>query len=176
MKNTDLWTTLGARRLDLTGGGSFFSGRRTEFLLVGALIVVIGGSLALTLFSAWGTPGTGKFEPPWYKCNKCGHEFQVEMTEGGPGAMPGGPGDPTMMYKAPDCPSCKAEGTGELMVACPKCEKRYVSEINRHSMQFRGGIPPAPQDPAKMPKDICPFCQTDRMEWFKAQRKSKKKK
>ena len=55
-----------------------------------------------------------------------------------------------------DCPFCGAKRAAVLTVQCPKCHKWF--------------IPGAYLDPAGKRagrvKDVCPYCHTDRDQWF----------
>jgi len=143
------------KRLAVAGGEGF----KTEYLFGGALAVIILGALALAIYFGFaGGPSASKGEVggPWYKCEKCGEEFQLQQTGGG-----------TMEKALPvDCPKCGGKACAYRMSVCPKCGKRYVSDTTRYYLEMMQG---------RAVKDICPHCGTDigqlRREEYKKRRR-----
>ena len=67
---------------------------------------------------------------------------------------------------ATDTAAQGAEQSAVLMTQCPNCKEYYVSPMAADPEAFmRGG---------EMPRDVCPHCGTDRMEWYKENLKKKK--
>jgi len=153
--------TSGGRFLDLGGGALRGGGRGMEFLLAGALGLIIIGSLGLTLYSLFGEPGaaggTGR-ELPRFQCQKCGHEFampsekvyemvpETELSRYGIARL--------------DCPKCGARKSALEMTKCPKCGKYYLSE----GMKARGDAftQREPKAGEQAHREVCPHCGTDR--------------
>ena len=122
------------RQLNLGGAGGT-GGKGTEYLLIGALAVVIIGSLVLTFYGTGNNKNRGRDHKPMFKCSvaECGHEFEFDFRTMSPEDMdpemgPMGPMGMGVMH--PDCPKCGEKKSGDPMVRCPnpKCEKYYVSD------------------------------------------------
>ena len=169
MDSTNMWTKLRTRQIGIGGG------RGTEISLIIALVVVIGGSLALTIYTSLGKGRTNLDIKPMYFCEVCEKEFEIDYSKQSPeerlGMMEMGPG----MMKLPDCPLCGATEAGLPMVKCPntECEKYYVGESADFHKRMAAGEMGMDQE---QPRDICPHCGTDRIQWYKDHRKKRKKK
>ena len=147
--------------MDLGGAGG---GRGwSQWLIVGALLVIIVGAVVTSIYSCLG-PEAGSSTPPTelhFKCGKCGREFEKShdalSSEAASGEMVDEE-DPRFMI---DCPACKAKQSCAQMVKCPECGKYFVA------FQFV----PSPTDPNSVvlgkEDDVCPHCQTNRVEWYR---------
>ena len=171
MSDTKLWPDESVRKLAAKdGGGGFLGGRGMEFLLMGSLAVVIVGSLALTIYyGLGGNSSPGSDVKPMFKCMmaECGYEFEATADQRpGPGIMPDGRG----LIPRLDCPKCGEKECCATMFRCPNCEKYYVSaRADYNERLMRGEVAVDEQPPA----DICSYCQTDRIEWYRANRKKR---
>ncbi|MDY6914558.1 MAG: hypothetical protein SVT52_08905 [Planctomycetota bacterium] len=165
-KNT-VYNGVGAKRLDLDGA-SDKSGKNMEYLLIAALSVIIVASLGLTIyFSLFSGRPTHRAAEQWFKCQKCGKEFSIKPEDiplDTMGIMMVGPGALRL-----DCPACGAKKSAYQMVRCPNpdCQKYYVPESSKDPEAMLQG---------KEFKDICPYCKTDRIQWYREHRKKRKKK
>ena len=178
MSDTKLWPDHGTKRLDVGGagggGGGFMGGRGMEYLLMGSLAVIIVGSLVLTIYYGMGSGSASRTNvKPMYKCmiEDCGHEFELTQQDAQrpKDMMMMGPG--MMSFKA-DCPKCQNKECCVRMAKCPSCEKYYVSpRLDFDDRMMRGEI----EQGEEPPPDICPHCQTDRIQWYRDNRKKKKK-
>ncbi len=141
-----------------------FSGKRMEYVVAGALLVVIVVAVVFVVGQIWPGGGgpIGKQGESRVKCVKCGEEwvldsknemyFYREMEMGMGGASVG-----------TDCKKCGAKQSAFMMNRCPKCEKYYLSKRITDPEAFtKGGE-----------KEICPYCDTDRIEWYKERRKKR---
>ena len=102
-----------------------------------------------------------------YKCLKCGYEFEVDPKNSPAMKMLDTPGKGTPRI---DCPKCGAKESCLPMVRCPdpKCGKYFVSpRLDYNDRAMRGQVGPNEE----APKEICPYCQTDRLQWWKEHRK-----
>lgn len=159
------------RQLNLSGGRGV-GGKGTEYLLIGALAVVIIGSLVLTFYFGMGGRKSARGRAKlMFQCSECDAVFELDPKTISRKDMGPEMGAMGMGIMRPDCPKCGAKKSGQPMVQCPKCKKYYVSpRLNWNEITARGGRPEG--DP---PKDICPYCGTDRVEWYRKLRKSRKK-
>ena len=67
------------------------------------------------------------------------------------------------------CPEC-GEQAGLPMTQCPQCEKWYISPTMLFIAE-QGLSDESPGARAEPPKDVCPHCGTDRIEWYLEQRR-----
>jgi len=152
----------GTRRLDFGGGG----GRGTEYLLAGALAVIIVGSLAFTLWNAFSGGGKPAVETEWHlKClnPECGYEF-VAKPEDLKGKV-----NEEMLSQDPahmrlPCPKC-GQVSAVRMEKCPNpdCGIYFVPELYKD--------PDGILESGKPIRFICPKCHTDVTEWRRKHRK-----
>ena len=152
-----------AKRLNLGGGGGG-GGKGMEYLLAGTLAVIIVGSLGFTIWKFFGGK-TGSNTPTemHFQCLKCKAEFELkpeEIPQPSEQAMYG----PESMFI--DCPKCGAKQSCLPMVQCPNpdCKKWYLPEATK----FYAMNPAAA--PTEELKDVCPFCNTDRIQWYREHR------
>jgi len=169
------WQSPGIRKLNLGGGGGGGGDRKMEYLLVGVLALIIVGSLAGVLWQIFGGGTSAPSGPPVlrFKCSKCGHEWEKDMSQMEPDnpEFMMGPGG---YMAAQDCPACKEKATGDQMVQCPNpdCKKWYVSEQMKFERRMMMGQATPEEQP---PKDICPYCGTDRVDWYYQEAKKRRK-
>ncbi len=135
------------------------SGKRTEYAIAGALLVVIIVALVFVVGQIWPSGGDSEMVENRAKCVKCGAELVVA------------PKDEMRFHRetgmeedsgpvGTDCDKCKAEKSVFLMSRCPKCEKYYLSkQITDPDAFDKGGG-----------KEICPHCSMDLFEWYKEHR------
>lgn len=136
-------------------------GRGVEYLLAGALAVVIIGAVALSVVSFL---GGDEDEVPigdpvaHFQCQVCKKEWTSRFDELPEGAV--GPGG---IERALDCPLCGAKNSSLHMTKCvnPDCGKYFVPAVGE-----------SPMDPRVRP--VCPYCKTDQLEWRRQERKKKK--
>ncbi|MCK4602803.1 MAG: hypothetical protein KAU28_10080 [Phycisphaerae bacterium] len=151
------WPKAGSKRLDFSGAGG---GRKIEFLLGGALAVIIIGSLLLIIWPmVTGGPWPSKDRTYRFECQKCLHQFEMSMEdldrrEAEPSMAPMG------VYML-DCPKCGGKNSALVMSKCPNCQKWYVLSRDKSPMQER------PEDIG----NVCPHCKTDVDEWRYQRRK-----
>jgi len=151
------------------------SGRGTEYLLIGGLIIIIGGALALTFFGG-DKDGSGSYKPLW-QCQKCKHEFEPPPLKRSP--ITRGPGfiDDDMRMVFLDCPKCGAKESCLPMTRCLECKKFYVSDPTRQRAEMQRQNPEMTMMPrGRRIKNVCPYCKTDQNVWRRKNRRKKKKK
>lgn len=106
---------------------------------------------------------------PMYKCKQCGHEFEPAEDKRPKDMMMMGPG---MMPFRADCPKCGKKKCSVRMARCPHCEKYYISpRMDFDERMMQGEIEQGEEPPA----DICAHCKTDRIQWYRDNRKRKKR-
>ncbi|HOF18335.1 MAG TPA: hypothetical protein PK082_05445 [Phycisphaerae bacterium] len=93
---------------------------------------------------------------PFFQCEKCQKVFAPDRK-----MMESAPMGPDQLEF--DCPHCNAKKSGLPMVKCPACGKWYVPPGAREMM--RGEPPPADA------RDVCPHCNTDRIQWYREHRR-----
>jgi ribosomal protein L32 len=152
----------GVKRLNIGGGGGGGSG--TEFLLIGALALIIVGSLFLGVRQGCG-PSRTAVEPQevFYFCQKCKQKFKPD-----PNSLAELEMYAPMGIMRLDCPLCGAKKSAVPMVKCPNCGEYYVSPQLAYEEQMMMG---RDLSNVQMPKDICPHCGTDRMQWYREHRR-----
>ena len=129
-----------------------------------ALIVVIAGGIGLSVWfmlddSPKAAPKGRRI--PEYVCDQCGKHFTLareQFAEQIPDERITRT-DPAAVGR-PHCPLCQARHSGLTTVRCPKCGKAYAPP-------GQGSPGPARADE---PKDICPYCKTDRSQWYRDHR------
>jgi hypothetical protein len=139
------------RRLDVFG-----SGEKTQWLLIGGLLVLIIGSLVLFVMSVFGRRDTrpaGWKQLP-IKCIRCDKEYLPEkeqerqlraQEEKGGSEKPQGA----------DCVKCGAKAACYRMIRCLKCGKFYEPKW------IRLDRPPTEQEKER----ICPYCGANLRDW-----------
>ena len=150
-------------------------GRGTEFLLGGGLVVIIVGSVVLSIFGG-GEGGPGDIKPMW-QCQACKHPFEPEPMKESP--IRRGPGfmDDDMRMIFLDCPKCSEKESCLPMSRCLECKKFYVSDATRWRAEFQKENPEQRMGAVgRPPKNVCPHCKTDQREWRRKNRAKKKKK
>ena len=173
------WLTLATKRLDLSKGGT--GAPRMEYLMVGVLGLIIVLSLGFTLygvfFSGSSSPAGGPNETH-FKCQACSNEFILsskDMEKVMPTALM-----PEMGLLQVDCPKCGKKESSLMMTKCPSCSKYYLSQMmvaNAKAFEEAKAAARAEgKDPStvmpilpsadQQPKDVCPYCQTDRVQWY----------
>ena len=155
-------------RLDLSGGGG---GRTMEYILAGSLALIIVGSITVAVWTSLGggSRGNAAAGQMMYKCDKCGEEYALDPAELGDPEQMEMYGDMGMLPR--DCPKCGAEKSAYLMVKCPECGKYYVPDSHRHMAEamMNPNAPPPPEHT----RDICPHCNTDRIQWYREHRRKR---
>lgn len=119
----------GSKRLDFSGGGS---DRKVEFLLGGALALIILGAIALSLWSFIGPDDEGDDGETQFKCVACGHQFEASTkTESGDEMAP----PPGMIGPPPrECPECGKDAYP--MNQCPECGEWFLPEENDDGARY----------------------------------------
>jgi hypothetical protein len=150
-----------------------FGGRGTEYILIGGLLIIIVGSVALSIFGG-GKGGPGDIKPMW-ECQACQHRFEPPPVKEAP--IRRGPGfiDDDMRMVFLDCPKCSAKESCLPMTKCLECGEFYVSEPTKWRAKYQKENPNLMTIPTgRPPKNICPHCKTDQREWRRARRKEKR--
>ena len=136
------------------------SGKRAEYAVAGALLVVIVAALVLVAGQMWPSSGdSGKRGEKRVKCVKCSEEWVLDSKDETyfnreMGVVVGG------VPVGENHEKCGGKGTVFMMNRCPKCEKYYLSKRYADPEAFtKGGG-----------KEICPYCGTDLFEWYKKHR------
>jgi len=126
-----------------------------RILLIAALCVVTGGATAVGIyFAASGPTGqAGADRRLHFQCERCGYQFVKELSEQ---ELVSTAVDPAALRI--DCPKCRAKGSCILMVRCPQCGKYFVPDSHRYGFAERR---------RRRVRDVCPYCKTDRAEWFR---------
>ena len=103
-----------------------------------------------------------------YKCSECKKEFQFDPQKAGGNERD--MMDMGMGMGNVDCPECNAKKSGQMMIVCPNtdCGKHYVSAYMIYEQKMMRGGGNRNEAP---PKDICPHCKTDRIEWYRKNRR-----
>ena len=141
-----------------------------EYLLIGALAVVIAGSLVLSLKQGCGsTTRTLDGDSP-YICTECNEQFVPDKDKRPPvGMMVGGPGHAMPI----DCPRCEKKACALPMRKCPKpeCAKYFLSPTIKYDydMNKEGEVP------EDHPAEICTHCGTDVAQWLHDHRPKRKR-
>jgi hypothetical protein len=122
--------------------------------MIVALIVTVAGVLGLSVYTLvlGGGPGGSDSDGMHFRCESCKAEFvrpTEDLTLREKNTLPA--------YLRIDCPQCEAKRCCIPMVKCPKCGKYFVPESYRNPAGKRAGTV----------KDVCPYCQTDRDEWYR---------
>ena len=138
-------------------------GNKVEYLLAGALGLIIVGALALTIHTSFGGGSRGKNRPIVFECTQCHHHFEQKAEdlydmEG----MYGGMEIPML-----DCPSCGAQKSALLTTRCPACEKHFISQSTLMQVQYGASGQMPPEDV----RDVCTHCGQDILQWYKDNRR-----
>jgi len=174
------WSHIGIKRLELGRGGGGDS-RKVEYLMIGALSIIIAVSIGVLIYSLIGdsTPGGQQANDIQLECVKCAHQFAKAPADLNPGGSQGMILEEMGIIQL-DCPKCKAKKSCLPMVKCPKCKKFYLAESTKQQVaQIQTPPPPSggqvkPAKPITI-KDVCPHCGQDRMEWYRQKYRKKKK-
>jgi len=155
----DARSHLESARLDL-------GGRRTEFLLIGGLAVVIIGAIVLTVLHSMDVRIGGGSPKPMAECQSCQERFELDPSED-PRALIGSMGPGSKIYQ-PDCTKCGKKESGLPLMLCPnpECGKHFLSPHIANRLKIRDGADPST---LKQSKVICPHCGTDHDEWQREQ-------
>ena len=175
------WLTLATKRLDLGKGGT--GSPNMEYLMVGVLGLIIVLSLGFTLYGVFFGDSSGPAGGPegemHFQCTACGHEFTKsgqEMEKIMPTALM-----PEMGLLQVDCPKCGKKESCLMQTKCPNCGKYYLSDMmvaNAKAFEdAKAAAKASGQDPStvmpvfptaegQQPKDVCPHCGTDRVQWY----------
>ena len=166
----DVRSRLGSARLN-------FGGRRTEFLLIGGLGVVIIGAIVLTVMHGMGGRIGGGSRKPMAECRSCQERFEYDPSAD-PQALGGWMGPGEQIYR-PDCPKCGEKASGLPLMLCPNpdCGKHYLFPLVPDTLTIQKGADPSM---LKRADPVCPHCGTDLHEWkreqFRKKRGEKRKK
>lgn len=149
-----------ADKLGMRGqGGGQGGGDKSQFMLAGALVLVIIVSVTI-VFSSLGGKKHGSKGPQEMKFKdiETGEIITIDPKTADPSMFMAGPG---MLAENPNT----GKRTLAPMMKCPACEKWFISE----SMMEEGGM---------MMPDMtleCTECGTDINEYYRQKRKSRKK-
>ena len=147
-----------------------FGGRRTEHLLIGGLIVVIVGALALAIFGGGGDD-TEEYEPMWQcQAEGCKHEFRPPPVKTPPVKDRPDVLMDDMQMVILDCPKCGAKEGCLPMDRCVKCGESYVSGPTTEWAAKQKADPDATPMGRVKSRNICPHCNTDQIQWRRKQR------
>jgi len=133
-----------------------------RILLIGGLCALTAGAVAISIYFA-ASDSTGQASADrrlHFQCERCGHQFVKELSEQ---ELASTAVDPRVFRI--DCPKCGAKGSCILMVRCPQCGKYFLPDSHRYGLSERQ---------RRRPRDICPYCKTDRAEWFRNHYKKRK--
>jgi len=133
----------------------------SNYLLIAALAVAVAGVAVGTYFTLRKSGPTPADVRLHFQCADCGHQFSLEREALPKEALDRAVLDPNLVRL--DCPSCKAKQSCLRMVRCPHCGELYVPDSIRAAATGE-------RDPDA--RDVCPHCQTDRLEWYR--RRSRK--
>jgi hypothetical protein len=141
------------------------SSENMRYILAGALVLIIIISL-LSVFSSISGKSRRQTGPTelHYFCLESGNEFIVKPDFSKPETMMDM--DPFMGMFAMS--PYTNQRTAVPMTQCPACKKWFVPEHFKNWDPQQG--PAAPQ---MMGKQICPFCQTDILDWYRQNRKKR---
>jgi len=161
---SDMLRRRGLKRLNLGGAG------KSEYLMIGALVVIIVGSLVFTImrFTGDGAGGGGPAAEMKFQCQQCGHIFTPDPAQGEQYEMA-----MEMGMAGLDCPNCGAEKSALIMTKCPSCGEYYVSDQTKWEAKYSMSDQPPPPGPA--PRSVCPKCGTDYQDWWRKKREERRK-
>jgi ribosomal protein L32 len=151
---------------------SFQSGDKMQYLLAGALVLIIAISLISVIVSATdsGPQNQGPRENKYY-CLETGKEFTLDPEDMTDEMMMV---DPMMgLVKSP----YTDKKTGYAMTRCPNCEKYYVPEYVKEAYKQNpeGPIMGPMMDPAQMNETVCPHCGTNLHEYYRKKARERRK-
>ena len=171
----NVWKSCHCKRLEFGRLG----GNKVEYILAGALALIIVLSLLLTFKGLiWGGGVSRADVVHHFICQACRHEFEktpkelAEMSEE-LGQMYRGPDAMMLMQMGGpvlDCPQCGAKRSCWLAMRCPNCQKWFVSEAQKAMYE-------AHRTRRRPPANIrheCPHCKIDIVEWHKQHSRKKK--
>jgi len=130
-------------------------------IAAGAVLLVSLGTLGWSLFgNDLSQPKPVENMP--YKCLQCQHEFTVTKDYFRRLAQSGDSEENPALSQYIDCPACKARHSAGMMIRCPACGKFYVPWTVSAAFDAQMGRPPRTDT-----KDVCPYCKTDRNQWYR---------
>jgi len=184
------WLNFGTKKLNVgggggggEGGGGVWASKNMEYVLVGALALIIVAAIVMTVWQLFFSgPGGGEDYDTVqrYKCEKCGYTWEFDMSEMNPEENPEmmmGPMGPGM--GAMDCPKCKEKRCAFLMVKCPKedCGEYYIGESTKwHARMYSPDGTGEMSPDGEPPHDVCPKCGTDRTKFYRDRARARRKK
>ena len=156
-----------------------------EHVFGGALAAVIVAAVVLTVWQTMFTgPGGGqRAGNPRYQCLLDGETFEVEEV---PRAAIREAPDPTLALL--DCPNGHERAAVQMQKCVnPDCERWFIPQTRLYRiLQFTTDLPDEVAEAAEAklrelleetdqplegePRDICPYCQTDQLEYVREQR------
>ncbi len=154
------------------------SGPQAQYILGGALVVIIALSLVSVFWSSFRGPNNNVPPELHAYCLETDQEFVVDPSKMGP---EGGP-NPGMMMPNPGMGGMGGlilspftnKYTAVMMTHCPSCDKWFVPEYLKDALERKDQSPMMMMPPAEMQKSmICPLCKTDIVQWYKDHRSKK---
>lgn len=150
------------------------SGPQAQYILGGALVVIIGLSLASVFLSSMKRNGpSGPTE--WHAyCLETNQEFIIDPTDPTKQMGPEGYPPEGMMDGLVYSPYTKKR-TAVMMTQCPNCKKFFVPDYMKDALERQGkGAAPMMMPPPDMDSAlVCPYCQTDIVQWYRDHRKKR---
>ena len=145
------------------------SGPQAQYILGGALVVIIALSLTSVVISTF-YKNKPTVPSEWHAfCLKTEKEFVIKPDEMQPGGEngPDGIGRPDGLYKSP----FTNEYTAVMMTKCPNCEKWFVPEYMKKALARAESGSPMMMPPDTEGDTICPYCETNIVQWYREHRK-----
>jgi hypothetical protein len=144
------------------------TGPQAQYILGGALVVIIGLSLASVFLSTMKSNSpTGPSELHAF-CLETQQEFVLDPKEmRSEEMMPMDPMD-GLVYS----PFTK-ERTAVMMTQCPNCKKWFVPDYLKDALEQRGTSPMMMLPPDMDSALVCPYCKTDIIQWYRDHRKKR---
>lgn len=150
---------------------SFQSGDKMQYLLAGALILIIAISLISVIMGAMGGgPDSRAPTELRYYCLETEKEFTLKPEEMDEMMMV----DPMMgLIKSP----YTDKKTGVSMTRCPSCEKYFVPEYIKEAYRKNpeGPIMGPMMDPGQAESTVCPHCGTNIQEYYRQKARERRK-
>jgi len=131
--------------------GDWQESKLRKFLTIAVLCVVAAGGIAAAIYMIFFAP-TDRADARGrtalhFKCEKCGHEFEMEVRKYSDWAAKN---KPAKLGRA-NCTNCGGELTGVKMEKCPQCHGYFTFEQATKAAAKAGGG-------AEM---VCPHCNYD---------------
>lgn len=135
------------------------SGKQMEYILAGALLLIIVVAVVFAVGPLrCGGGGIDNSGENRVKCLKCNAEWTITQKEAANFNRETEMGGATVGRY---CEKCKTDNAVFLMNRCFKCKKYYLSKrITDPEAFIKGGK-----------KEICPFCGTDQVKWYREHRR-----